>query len=340
MFSKAILVLLIVYHLPNLSHGIKDNKFFRYDYHYIESSGSFYKFHVSQQNWRDAKRVCAREGASLFYPQTDDEAQDVIAFWNSTQPDYSQVFVGISSLMVGGVFETIDGKLDNTVYNNWEDGHPDYSYNCVCLSNGGHLQTYSCTNSKAFICKKTLRSLQWDYECNMSKLGYIFNKDTGKCYKLHATPLNWKDAYTACRLEQSSLAIVNGRKELEFLAKLTESAAKLRLRTNYLRGIFHLGFHNQDNECWQTVKGTPLSDANTWWGNYQADVDDEKKCGSMFYTGRLTHVNCDTKSFFICEHEVKTVTSLRDDTTSPKLGTSFSEVTTVPSVGEDTTAAE
>lgn len=53
--------------------------------------------------------MCALEGASLFYPENDDEAHAVLSFWNATQP-YRWVYVGISDLIVKGVFETIDGK--------------------------------------------------------------------------------------------------------------------------------------------------------------------------------------------------------------------------------------
>lgn len=54
--------------------------------------------------------MCALEGASLFYPEDDNEAQAVLAFWNVTQP-FSWVFIGISDLIAKGVFETIDGKF-------------------------------------------------------------------------------------------------------------------------------------------------------------------------------------------------------------------------------------
>ena len=49
-------------------------------------------------------------------------------------------------------------------------------------------------------------------------------------------------------------------------------------------------------------------DASAWWDNHQPNQDAREKCGSMFYTGRLNIVDCDTKSFFICEHEVNRLT--------------------------------
>ena len=60
--------------------------------------------------------MCTLEGASLFYPQNDDEAHAVIEFWNNTYPSGKwTVFVGLTDIITEGVFETIDGvyKLHN-----------------------------------------------------------------------------------------------------------------------------------------------------------------------------------------------------------------------------------
>ena len=46
------------------------------------------------------------------------------------------------------------------------------------------------------------------------------------------------------------------------------------------------------------------SNPAAWYDNHQPDDHDHAECGSMLYTGLLINVNCDTKSFFICEHEV------------------------------------
>ena len=80
------------------------------DYTYIETSKALYKIHTTPQTWNDARRMCAREGASLFYPENSDEADAVLSFWNRTQPTYERLFLGMSELMDRGIFETIDGK--------------------------------------------------------------------------------------------------------------------------------------------------------------------------------------------------------------------------------------
>lgn len=43
---------------------------------------------------------------------------------------------------------------------------------------------------------------------------------------------------------------------------------------------------------------------DAWWDKHEPIVDEHEQCGSMFYNGRLNSINCDTKSFFICEHDV------------------------------------
>ncbi|KAJ8722596.1 hypothetical protein PYW07_003776 [Mythimna separata] len=307
MFSKTLLLLLVVYFLSDVSHGQRDKKFFRDDYHYIEATDSFYKIHGSKQNnWHQAKRLCALEGASLFYAENEEEAKAVISFWNTTQPQVPSINVGLHDIETEGIFETIDGKLISEVYNNWLQGEPNNSgdEDCVDMFRNGDLNDWPCTYGSAFICKKSLQTVQWNSQCNMSNLDYTLATNISKCYKVHTTPLNWDEAYATCRAEQSSLAIVNDQEELDYLAKLSDAAPKRKIAANYQKGIFHLGFHNKYDEGWQTVKGSPMTNDRLWWGNEQPDLDDGKKCGSMFYTGLLSNVNCDTKSFFICEHEL------------------------------------
>lgn len=96
---------------------------------------------------------------------------------------------------------------------------------------------------------------------------YTFNNKNGKCYKLHTTPLSWNEAKVVCRLEQSTLAMISNRVDADYLVKLIESTPKPRVRRQYQRGIYHLGFHNRINEGWRTVGGTciTLSYSNVPW---------------------------------------------------------------------------
>ena len=64
--------------------------------------------HMTKLTWADAKRMCALEGASLFYPDNSKEATALISFWTARY-DTPQIFLGLSDILVEGLFETIDG---------------------------------------------------------------------------------------------------------------------------------------------------------------------------------------------------------------------------------------
>ena len=96
--------------------GQKDKKFFRNDYHYLETTDSFFKISPLPKTFAEAKRACSLEGAILWHPKNQDEADAVISYWNSTQPTWWQLNVGLSDLLVRGRFETIDGKFKLLIY--------------------------------------------------------------------------------------------------------------------------------------------------------------------------------------------------------------------------------
>ena len=90
----------------------KEDKLFRKDYNYIEKFESFYKIHTIPQSWFDAKRVCALEGATLWHPDSDDEAQELLSFWRKTKPNVEWMLTGLSDLLVRDVFQTVDGTYN------------------------------------------------------------------------------------------------------------------------------------------------------------------------------------------------------------------------------------
>ncbi|KAJ8725737.1 hypothetical protein PYW08_003920 [Mythimna loreyi] len=313
MFPKTFLLILFL-NFVSYSYGQKAKKFFRKDYTYLEEVKSFYKIHATPRGWSDAKQVCALEAATFFYPENDEEARVVLSFWKENKPKIKQIWIGISDLLVEGVFKTVDGRPISEVYTNWAFSEPnDHGRNedCVHLNlDNGQINDFICGVHNYFICKKSLDTLEWNFNCDMPNLDYTLSSDIGKCYKLHTTPLKWNEAYAICELEQSSLAVINNKRERDFLVKLAESTPRPRVKTQYQRGIYHLGFHNKLNQGWQTVKGTPLNVENdAWFDNYEPDLPiDHDECGSMFYTGRLINTDCDMKSFYICEHQPDHVT--------------------------------
>ncbi|KAF9790181.1 hypothetical protein SFRURICE_010841 [Spodoptera frugiperda] len=295
--------------------------------------------HLPEMTWFEAKRICALEDASLFYPQNEEEAKDVLLFIKNTKLPIHSIYLSLNDLDIEGVFKTIDGnwlthyftysfyftqcfmknqlmtatsyttkrKPISDVYNKWGPGEPNNNKgeeDCVVLFENGQFNDVNCNNMKHFVCKKPLEAVTWNSRCNMSNSGYIFSEETGNCYKLHTKPLNWIDAYATCLLERTTLAVIDSPSERDFLANLAIRAATHLISETYQKGIFHLGFHNRHNTGWTTVRGNPIvTDNEYWWGGHYPGEECNNKCGGMFYDGYLVNNDCEVKSFFICEHQ-------------------------------------
>ncbi|XP_072943530.1 lymphocyte antigen 75-like [Epargyreus clarus] len=308
MWSKYMVFLLLIAIQNELSYGQLSRKFFRKDYTFIDDINNFYKINPISKTWADAKVKCVMEGATLFYPEDEEEAMAVIAFWNATMPKVQNIWVGVAAWNVREIYETIDGRPVSEVYDNWafnEPNNADSEEGCVVLQKDGTLSDENCSSNYGYVCKKTLATLQWNNECNLPVAGYKYNKQMDRCYKFHLTPANWTEAYTICHAEQSYLAIINSQLEDEVLINITAAAPKDNIEGSYLRGAVHLGFHDK-NGIWETIKGVPLHDSGFGhgWGYTQPDGKGDEKCGSMFYTGELNDIGCWQRMFFICEHEL------------------------------------
>lgn len=59
---------------------------------------------------QDAKDMCELEGATIFYPEDQNEADAIRQLWNETQVVLPRIYIGVASWIVKGVFETFDGK--------------------------------------------------------------------------------------------------------------------------------------------------------------------------------------------------------------------------------------
>ncbi|XP_028037911.1 C-type mannose receptor 2-like [Bombyx mandarina] len=302
-------ILFLLTLLPSeLIHGQRENKFFRKDYTYIESTESFYKIHTLFKKWVDAKKTCEMEGATFFYPDDKFEFDAVTTYWNTTQP-FEWISIGISAQMAKGVFETVDGVSIMDVYNKWKPGEPNDSHNnedCVVIHrNDGLMNDDDCAKSFPFICKKTLASLEWNVNCDIPNTDYAYSDVLGRCYKMYLTPMTWSEAYRVCSADQSYLAIINTKEEADHLVNMTRLAPKDKVRGKYLAGAVFLGFHNKNKDGWTTIKGGALDNSGyTQWGNGQPDGGDKELCGSMFYNGQLNDISCTQTCLFICEHDV------------------------------------
>lgn len=78
---------------------------------------------------------------------------------------------------------------------------------------------------------------------------YVPNDDKSRCYKVHTTPMCWKDAYATCHAEQSYLTIINNKKEANFLVELMKKTPEDKnIKTPYHKGHISIGFHDIFNE--------------------------------------------------------------------------------------------
>ncbi|XP_068629452.1 macrophage mannose receptor 1-like [Battus philenor] len=309
MNAKYLFILLFIQIAVQFTYGQQAIKHFRDDYKYLEATQSFYKIHTIHKTWESAKRKCSLEGAMLFYPEDQNEADQVLSYMKETQPQFAWVFIGVSSKLAKGVFKSVDGVSIRNIYNKWGHGEPNDSNgeeDCVILRREGTLNDEKCSKKFPFICKKPFASLKWNEECNSPYMDYKYDVTLGRCYKFHLTPMSWRDATEACDAEQAALAIINTKEEAEFLVNLTAQAPKDNVKGLYLRGAVHLGFNYDTSEDdWRTTTGETLEEAGyAVWGNYQPDGGENERCGSMFYNGHLNDISCDSqKCFFVCEKE-------------------------------------
>ena len=60
------------------------------------------------------------------------------------------------------------------VYNRWRKDQPDNNgdkEDCVQMDPQCTMNDHPCDSKTNFICKKTLQSLEWNYNCSMPNLG-------------------------------------------------------------------------------------------------------------------------------------------------------------------------
>ncbi|KAI5646938.1 lectin c-type domain-containing protein [Phthorimaea operculella] len=301
-------------HLAVFTNAQQDKLFFRKDYTYLSDTESFYKIHTLPTTWQEAKKKCGAEGAVLWHPKDEDEVDTVIAFWNQTQQqNIAKVFVGLSDLFTEGVFLTVDGQSTLDVYSNWGVGQPD-NYegieHCVQIRWDRTLNDAPCNGKYRYICKKALKDLQWNKDCNFSRTDYVFSETLNRCYKFHSVPKNWTEAVSMCHAEQSYLAVINSQAEADFLVRLATKHHDDEAPGLTLRGQILSGFHNRLGEGWKTVKGEDL-EASGYTAWRPSEPSGDGLCGAFtfkkiwsFSPGHLNDSACDFCGFFVCEHEI------------------------------------
>ncbi|XP_013180701.1 PREDICTED: macrophage mannose receptor 1-like isoform X2 [Papilio xuthus] len=300
---KCVVVFLFCFTITNIFSQISGN-FFREDYKFIEDNRSFYKIHTISRTWKEARKMCELEGATLFYPEDQYEVESITNYWNETH-SFNVIYIGVSDLVAKEVYATVDVK---DVYNNWAQGEPnnsDGNEHCLTMALNGRLYDDGCDKKYNFICKKTQATIKWNDYCNVPDLEYRYSDETSRCYKLHSTPANWTEAALVCDIEHSYLAVINSEVEAQHLAMLIGDAFSTNDITPNACSSIALGFSKKDKTGWKTVLGEYIetSGYKQWAENEPDNENENKECGAMDYNGSLTSISCDAKCYFICEHE-------------------------------------
>ncbi|XP_026329053.1 secretory phospholipase A2 receptor-like [Hyposmocoma kahamanoa] len=300
--SKRVLTFLaILLSLRHTSDGQKHKRYFRSDYIYLPISNGFYKVHQQPRNWSEADLICGLEGASLFYPESKAEADEVLKLGRHNN-GHKLFFVGVHDVLGNGEFKTVDGRLLSEVYNFIiieDSSRADGTAKCATISTYYQTGTVAhCSKTFPFICKKPFDSLQWNQDCDAYNLDYKYNGTLGGCYKFHLNTARWIDAFNFCQLEESYLAIIDSQAESDFFVEMANITEKEEITS----GSIHLGFSKIGGN-WITVKNTSLPYPK--WGYMQPDLGDDRICGAMLYNGDLNDVQCEERTFFICERDVK-----------------------------------
>ncbi|CAH0701709.1 unnamed protein product [Spodoptera exigua] len=246
-------------------------------YTFNEYTGNCYKLHTKPMTWFDAYRTCIMEQSNLA--MIDSELQRNL-LRNLTK---DAVTIRIQEAYQKGIFHL-------GFHNRYDHG-------------------WATTKGKPL---EMVHGNNW---WGGFYPGYTFNEYTGNCYKLHTKPMTWFDAYRTCIMEQSNLAMIDSELQRNLLRNLTKDAVTIRIQEAYQKGIFHLGFHNRYDHGWATTKGKPLEmvPEENWWGGFYPGEGCHNNCGAMFYNGYLVNINCQTKSLFICEHQLNN--QVKPDTT-------------------------
>ncbi|GBP56423.1 Hemolymph lipopolysaccharide-binding protein [Eumeta japonica] len=270
------------------------------------SEQAVYKVHKQVKSWYGAQTTCAREGATLFYPETTDETTVMLKLLEDAGVNNSHFsWVGAHDIFSEGTFVNLnDEKL---CYAPWVSGEPNNYKNEDCVAQQrGLICDLWCSRLYSFICKKLLPS-RYNSVCRTHDLAYVPNSDNSSCYKIHIQPKTWPQAYATCKAEESRLAIVNSHHEADFLVQLMNNIPHEQIRVPYYNGHLSIGFHDLFEEGeYLTIQGETLEQANynEWQGGQPNDAGGNEDCGSISRDGKLNDINCETVTLFICERNI------------------------------------
>ncbi|XP_068626858.1 C-type mannose receptor 2-like [Battus philenor] len=276
------------------------------DYMWAHAFKTFYRLHDLATDWHQARQICEAEGTSLLVPGSLEEMENLKLLISNMKAHYTAIFIGIHDQFSEGDFVTIKGEpVAGTILELlWADGRPDNgngSENCVVMSREGLFDDRPCYDVYPFVCKILGNESSFNEKCEGYDIGYIPHEN-GKCYKFHAEPLQWHDAYLVCMLEEGSLCVINSAEE----ASVVVSMLGEHLNNNAPdSNILHIGFTDLMFPFqYRTITGKTLDQAGySAWSPVQEGKKHPKnhRCGALSRTGFLQTTSCSRPAMFLCE---------------------------------------
>ncbi|XP_068082916.1 hemolymph lipopolysaccharide-binding protein [Anabrus simplex] len=120
----------------------------------------YYKLHLSQKNWEEARVTCFQEGAHLAIINSQAEADVLGAIFKLYSSAATYVaFIGFHDHYFEGQFITVLGRsLESSGYLRWSSSEPSGSRlsNCGCVYPTGLLCDVGCEDKLSFFCEQEL----------------------------------------------------------------------------------------------------------------------------------------------------------------------------------------
>ncbi|KAI5645745.1 lectin c-type domain-containing protein [Phthorimaea operculella] len=277
---------------------------FRCDYTFSKEAGGYLKYMEIPDNWIDARAKCALEGATLASPLTPELRKGMIKVANST---CHGMWTGLHKQFRGAYYASVEGVPLRNIPHSWINCEPDDEKNeesCLLMDSKGDLADARCSETLPYVCyKKTVPGMVMS-GCGTSDIGYNFEKQTGKCYKLHKEPTIWSQAYITCMAEGGHLVIINSEVEKNVVSALYKNnLTPAQRKDQYIVTFIGMQKWNETGE-WRTVHGETLEEAGyAGWGKGEPNNPDLLFCGTMFQNGELDDSSCNYKTSFICEKD-------------------------------------
>ncbi|CAH0724776.1 unnamed protein product, partial [Brenthis ino] len=259
--------------------------------------------------------MCDAEGTTLLIPDTLDEIENLKLLMSNMKAHYTAIFVGIHDKFSAGYYVTVRGEpISGTILELlWAEGRPNNvndTEHCVVMTREGLFDDRPCSDIYPFVCKIFGNETKYNEACDNFDAGYVAHQAiSSKCYKFHAEPLSWYDAYLACKLEEGRLAIINSAKEANIIVGFLGE----HLNSNAPdHNILYLGFSDlMFPYQYRTIEGQTLDDAGyASWSPTKEDnkATKVKRCGAISRTGFLQMTFCERPAMFLCERILNTST--------------------------------